>query len=75
MDEHEEMQDKMEELRNLSMGERREKMQEIHEDFKNWLKEQEIDETIIGGFGKGFDNGFGKYGFGKQEREFVIGNN
>jgi len=54
LDKHEEMQDKIVELKNLPVAERKEKMRQIHEDFKTWAEGQEIDLPLIGPFGHGF---------------------
>ena len=59
LDKHEEMQNKMDELRNLSPEERRDKMQSIHEEFRSWLKDQGFENLAIGPFGHGFKRGFG----------------
>lgn len=64
MDKHAEMHDAMEEYRSLSVEERREKMQTLHEEHQNWLEEQGIEENFLGmfrmGYGKegGFRNGY-----------------
>lgn len=60
LDKHEEMQDKMEELKDLSPEERHEKMLSLHEEFKTWAEEEGIDLPLIGPFGKGFMRGFHK---------------
>jgi len=60
LDKHEEMQDKMEELKDLSHDERKEKMQALHEEFRVWLDVQGIDLTLVGPFGHGFTRGFHK---------------
>ncbi len=58
LDKHEEMQDKMEGLKDLTPEERKEKMQEVHDEFKTWAEEQGIDLSLIGPFGHGFKHGF-----------------
>ena len=58
LDKHEEMQDKMEEFKNLSVDERHEKMQALREEFKTWAESQGIDLSVIGPFGHGFGHGF-----------------
>jgi hypothetical protein len=60
LDKHEEMQDKMEGLKDLAPEERKDKMRELHEEFKNWAEEQGIDLPLIGPFGKGYMSGFHK---------------
>lgn len=62
LNKHEEMQDKMEELKNLTPEERIGKMQSIHDEFKKWAEDQGIDLSLIGPFGRGFRHGF-KEGF------------
>lgn len=52
LDKHEEMQNKMDELKDLSFEERKTKMHEIHDEFHAWLKEQGIDQLAIGGRGE-----------------------
>jgi hypothetical protein len=54
------MQDKMEGLKDLAPEERKDKMRELHEEFKNWAEEQGIDLPLIGPFGKGYMSGFHK---------------
>jgi len=58
LDKHEEMQDKMEELKSFPVEERKTKMQEIREEFKNWTEQEGIDLSLIGQFGRGFKQGF-----------------
>ena len=43
LDKHEEMQDAMEEIKNLPAGERRKKMQTLREGFKNLLEKSGLD--------------------------------
>lgn len=59
LDKHEEMRDKMDELSGLSLEERRDKMREIHDEFKSWLNQQDLDSLGIGSFGQGFKKGIG----------------
>lgn len=59
LDKHEEMQDSIEELRGLSGSEKKEEMRKLHDNFRTWLEGESIDLTLFGGFGKGFDRGFG----------------
>ena len=59
LDKHEEMHNKMLEWKDLSHEERHQKMQELHEEFKNWADEQGIDLPLLGPFGGGFRHGFG----------------
>jgi flagellar motility protein MotE (MotC chaperone) len=47
LDKHEEIQDALEEYQYLSTKEKREKLEAIHGDFANWLKEQDIEEGLI----------------------------
>lgn len=58
LDKHEEMQNSMEELENLTPEERKLRMQTMHEEFKTWVEEQGIDLTLVGPFGRGFRHGF-----------------
>ncbi len=60
LDKHEEMEGKIEELKdqNLTFEEKKEKMRGVHEEFKSWIDEQEIDLSLIGPFGMGFKKGF-----------------
>ncbi|OGM10414.1 hypothetical protein A2Z67_02935 [Candidatus Woesebacteria bacterium RBG_13_36_22] len=61
LDKHEEMQDKTEEVKDLSKEDRCENMQKLYEEFKSWFEEQGIDESILEGFGGGFaGRGFGR---------------
>jgi hypothetical protein len=60
LDKHEEMQDKMEGLKDLSPEERKDKMRELHDEFKSWAEQEGIDLPLIGPFGKGFMSGFHK---------------
>lgn len=60
LDKHEEVQDKMEALKDLAPEERREKAQAIHEEFKAWAEDQGIDLPLIGPFEHGFMKGFHK---------------
>jgi len=63
---HEEMQNQIEELRNLSFEERKTKMQEVHDDFKSWAEGQGIDLSTIGPLGGPFGRGMGHgMGMGK----------
>ncbi|KKQ42035.1 MAG: hypothetical protein US60_C0025G0005 [Microgenomates group bacterium GW2011_GWC1_37_8] len=58
LDKHEEMQNKMEELRDLEPKARREKMQTMHEEFKAWAEGEGIDLPLIGPVGSGHGHGF-----------------
>jgi len=64
LDKHEEMQNSMEELENLTPEERKGKMQAMHEEFKTWVDEQGINLPLLGPFGTGFGHrgGFGGMG-------------
>jgi type I site-specific restriction-modification system R (restriction) subunit len=55
---HEEMQNKMGDLKGLSHEERHQKMQEFHEEFKTWAEELGINLPLIGPFGGEFRKGF-----------------
>ena len=57
---HEEMHDKMLELKDLEPEERKTKMREIHEEFKKWADEQGLDLPLLGPAGMGFRKGFHK---------------
>lgn len=59
LDKHEEMQNKMEDLSGATFEERHEKMREVHEEFRNWLIEQGLEDLEIGPLGRGFRKGFG----------------
>lgn len=59
IDKHEEMHNQIIELQDLSFDERKEKMREIHEEFKSWSQEQGIDFPTIGPIGRGVGKGFG----------------
>lgn len=61
IDKHEEMESRMEELRNLSPEERKTKMDAWHSELKAWAESQNIDLPFMEfgkGFGKGFKEGF-----------------
>lgn len=45
---HEEMHNKMLELKDMEPEERKAEMQKVHEDFKNWAEEQGIDLPALG---------------------------
>jgi molecular chaperone DnaK (HSP70) len=47
LDKHEEVQNAMEEYGDLSKEERREKMQNIHNEFKVWLKNQGFEDGLL----------------------------
>ncbi len=73
LDWHEKINDEMEKARNLSFEERREKMQSIQEEFRNWLKSEGINETNLGCLGMGFGKGFGMNGLVKPGGRFMMG--
>ena len=54
---HEELQNQIDELRSLPAEQRREKMKSLHDDFKNWLNDQGLQNLNIGSFGHGFRMG------------------
>lgn len=64
LDKHEELEDKMESLKDLNWDERQEKMKEIREEFKNWASSQNIVLPLLGPFGKGMGHHweFGRMG-------------
>jgi hypothetical protein len=67
LDKHEEMQAKMESLKDLEPEERKAQMQTLHEELKKWAEENNIDFPFFGmklGFGRGFKMG---YHFGKTD--------
>lgn len=45
---HEEMHNRMLELKDMEPEERREKMKNMHEDFKTWAEEQDIELPMLG---------------------------
>jgi len=59
---HEEMHNQMLELQSLSVEERHQKMQEIHDSFKTWADEQGIELPLLGPMGYGMKHGFGHGG-------------
>lgn len=60
LDKHEEMQAKMDALRDLDPEQAREQMKALHEQMQTWAEENGIDFPFVGfksGFGKGFKMG------------------
>ncbi len=60
LDKHAQIQEQLEQLKDLSEQERKDEVKKIHDDFGVWLKDQGIDIKDIGffGFGRGFVRGF-----------------
>jgi len=59
IEKHAEFEEKMDNLRNLTLEERREEMEKLHEEMRIWADENDIDLPMFG-LRKGFKNGFMK---------------
>ena len=61
LEKHEELEDRMDDLYDLSPEERREAKADIHEEMENWAQENDIDMSRLGQFEREFRDRGGRF--------------